>query len=250
LVTLFANILQNPQDSRARSDLKLMNQVVAFLSILCTDDSNSSVRRMLSICAEFERISKVVLDKSDRESSSRRGKRKQQDPAAESTQTSPAAMMTPHMVTTPIPSQPGNIPNVFSPPSALMKNFNSYEQTSPGMNFISPRASASPMPASSPVAFNFSVPSASGMALNGSGMPSQSIENPGLDPFSTGGSYQHPFVPQDLWQMPMTLEWDWAEMTSGFGGMEGVVGAVGSMRSETSPMPQSNGHSGGGAGRP
>lgn len=26
-----------------------------------------------------------------------------------------------------------------------------------------------------------------------------------------GGPFQQPFVPQDLWQMPMTLEWDWAE---------------------------------------
>jgi hypothetical protein len=26
-----------------------------------------------------------------------------------------------------------------------------------------------------------------------------------------GGSFQQPFVPQDLWQMPMTLEWDWAD---------------------------------------
>jgi hypothetical protein len=27
------------------------------------------------------------------------------------------------------------------------------------------------------------------------------------------GSFQQPFVPQDLWQMPMTLEWDWADIT-------------------------------------
>src|ERR1700760_3966503 len=85
LVTLFANILQNPQDSRARSDLKLMNHVVQFLTMLCTDESNGAVRRMLSICSEFERISKVVLDKSDGDSSSRR-KRKPQD---ESKQHSP-----------------------------------------------------------------------------------------------------------------------------------------------------------------
>ena len=26
------------------------------------------------------------------------------------------------------------------------------------------------------------------------------------------GSFQQPFVPQDLWQMPMTLEWDWADV--------------------------------------
>src|ERR1700760_348138 len=94
LVTLFANILQNPQDSRARSDLKLMNHVVTFLSMLAADESNSAVRRMLNICSEFERISQIVLDKSDRESSSRR-KRKQQDP--DSKQTSPIPMVTPHM---------------------------------------------------------------------------------------------------------------------------------------------------------
>jgi hypothetical protein len=27
-------------------------------------------------------------------------------------------------------------------------------------------------------------------------------------------------VPQDLWKMPMTLEWDWADMTGGFNGYE------------------------------
>jgi hypothetical protein len=120
LVTLFANILQNPQDSRARSDLKLMNHVVAFLSSLCTDENTSAVRRMLNICSEFERISQVVLDKSDRESSSRRGKRKQQDTG--SNQTSPVPMLTPQMTaSTPVANQPGNVPNVYSPPSALLK---------------------------------------------------------------------------------------------------------------------------------
>ena len=35
------------------------------------------------------------------------------------------------------------------------------------------------------------------------------------------GSFQQPFVPQDLWQMPMTLEWDWADMTGvGDSGLE------------------------------
>ncbi|KAI7129804.1 hypothetical protein KC324_g17143 [Hortaea werneckii] len=33
----------------------------------------------------------------------------------------------------------------------------------------------------------------------------------GQDLGGIGGSFQQPFVPQDLWQMPMTLEWDWAE---------------------------------------
>jgi hypothetical protein len=78
LVTLFANILQNPQDTRSRSDLKLMNLVVNFLSMLSGDERNGSVKRMLHVCAEFERIAKIALDKADRENASRR-KRKQGD---------------------------------------------------------------------------------------------------------------------------------------------------------------------------
>jgi hypothetical protein len=35
--------------------------------------------------------------------------------------------------------------------------------------------------------------------------------NAGVDMAGGQGSFQQPFVPQDLWQMPMTLEWDWAE---------------------------------------
>jgi len=27
-------------------------------------------------------------------------------------------------------------------------------------------------------------------------------------------------VPQDLWKMPMTLEWDWADMTGGYSSYE------------------------------
>jgi hypothetical protein len=96
-----------------------MNHVVTFLSTLCNDEANSAVRRMLNICSEFERISRVVLDKSDRESVSRR-KRKQQEP--DSNQTSPAAMVTPQMAAaTPVASQAGNVPRVYSPPSALLQ---------------------------------------------------------------------------------------------------------------------------------
>lgn len=78
LVTLFANVLQNPQDTRSRSDLKLMKLVVNFLSMLKNEQGNGSVKRMLNICAEFERIATIVLDKTDRDHASRR-KRKQGD---------------------------------------------------------------------------------------------------------------------------------------------------------------------------
>lgn len=47
-----------------------------------------------------------------------------------------------------------------------------------------------------------------------------------------GGSFQQPFVPQDLWQMPMTLEWDWADVLNtnsafNFDDMGGLGGDAG-----------------------
>jgi hypothetical protein len=94
----------------------------------------------------------------------------------------------------------------------------------PQQPFLSPRESTSPMassPASNPAAlgvstpFNFNIQSPNGMPMGmPAGMPvSPGLPSPGVDPFSLGQSFQHPFVPQDLWQMPMTLEWDWADMT-------------------------------------
>jgi hypothetical protein len=32
-------------------------------------------------------------------------------------------------------------------------------------------------------------------------------------PSMAGNSFEQPFVPQDLWQMPMTFGWDWADVT-------------------------------------
>jgi hypothetical protein len=121
--------------------------------------------------------------------------------------------------------------------------------------FLSPRNAGTPLGASGsspisnpsstahPSSFSFAVPSASGMASQMSGVEGMSngisagtagaaqLEPSGLpDPFTLGTSFQHPFLPQDLWQMPMTLEWDWADMTSGFGGMESSFEANGVLR--------------------
>jgi hypothetical protein len=42
-----------------------------------------------------------------------------------------------------------------------------------------------------------------------------------------GNMFSGPFVPQDLWQMPMTLEWDWADMTGGYSAFEDPAAASG-----------------------
>jgi hypothetical protein len=212
LVTLFANILQNPQDPRARSDVKLMNLVVNFLSMLVSDEENGSVKRMLGVCAEFERIAKVVLDKTEKETHSRR-KRK---PPAEDVN---------------IDGAPTQNNNHSSP--AKQQDLNKMAHVSAA---FTPSMSGMPNPLFSPTAMNANVysppqmmsgpPIMPGYDANLSDMmtpPSvigngymEGQENPSnlASPFNAG-SFQQPFVPQDLWQMPMTLEWDWADMTSG-----------------------------------
>lgn len=205
LVTLFANILQNPQDARARADIKLMNQVVNFLSMLSTDEENGGVRRMLGVCSEFERIAKVVLDKADKESHSRR-KRKNNEEKEEakarqpSLQPQAAALSTPGTASTPA--------SVFTP------NFNNdglAQPFNPNPNGFTP-----PTNADIPLMPDYSSGDFTNMLTpNTLGPPFQEIpqfSNSDGSPLNMG-SFQQPFVPQDLWQMPMTLEWDWADMT-------------------------------------
>lgn len=79
LVTLFANVIQNPQDPRGRSDLQLINTIVEFLTTVVhvehADEAkmtSDDVQRMLMICGEFRRIAASVLDKAERDSSVRR----------------------------------------------------------------------------------------------------------------------------------------------------------------------------------
>ncbi|KAI1325347.1 N-terminal binuclear Zn cluster-containing protein [Xylariaceae sp. FL0255] len=74
LVTLFGNILQNPNDPRARSDTRLMSLVVTFMCTLGQEAETGGVHRMLGMCAEFERIAKVVIDKAGKDASRKRRK--------------------------------------------------------------------------------------------------------------------------------------------------------------------------------
>lgn len=284
LVTLFANILQNPQDARARGDLRLMSSVCSFLTMLERDaaESNGNVRRMLAVCSEFERIAKVVLDKAERDMRGR-GKRKQAEREREkdrkdansivagleegktiemmqvetqasyrrpvqtpslrrsmesSQHASPASWShspaagsnagpkTPgttssgyetgtHQQQHPIPNSSGqwNSPAQYAASNGVAANM-PYQQQDAGANFQSPpRVPGFSQPGMAgdanfnPATTSFSPQNATmGLDINGG------IEfNTGLDMAGGQASFQQPFVPQDLWQMPMTLEWDWAE---------------------------------------
>lgn len=204
LVTLFANILQNPQDPRATSDLTQIHAVVEFLRSLLDldhiDDStmkfeDGSVNRMLVVCGEFERIARVVLDKAEKESLSKR-KRKTDDSSR--------------------PSRPEQRARVAE--SRSKKNNNN---TAPPSTSAGTEASTNSMPpdidiSSQMFGGDLSQPFPPANSLSwfndiGSAPSTPSIEH--NMPLLTGNSFEQPFVPQDLWQMPMTFEWDWADVS-------------------------------------
>jgi hypothetical protein len=217
LVTLFGNILQNPQDPRARSDIRLMNLVVIFLSMLVQEEENGGVKRMLGVCSEFERIAKVVVDKAEKETSSRRKRKGHEDHAAKSAHSSRPA----------IPNTPSMPPNSFSPPATFSGTPSGMTTNVLEQPMFSPPLNGS-MSGSMSGSVNGSSPGWVPDASFGDG-PDYGGANGGMTPFAEIQGYsnnnvnsplnmnifQQPFVPQDLWQMPMTLEWDWADMTGG-----------------------------------
>jgi len=248
LVTLFGNILQNPLDPRARSDTRLMNVVVTFLSMLGHEAETGGVHRMLGVCSEFERIAKVVIDKVEKEHSSRR-KRKINDPAPSSKPTTnmasnesntdgqspsfnpnPPPVHTPRPVTatsaTPQP-HPGSTNGHLSPP------MNNHQSPPNGYNSIATTLSQSSSPGMAPTGWgnDFTADGGNSMEaldytsfadLTGFGSIGN-IDTAGIGqggalqspPLGGPGVYQQPMLPQDLFSLPMTLDWDWAEMSGG-----------------------------------
>ena len=199
-----------------------MNQVVNFLSLLSSDEETpGGVRPMLRICAEFERIAKVVLDKSEKESHSRRKRKSNKDAEDHLPLPFPEKRPPPR---TPEPTNAPTPASIFTP--GFGSDLNSTPFNPSLNNFSSPSSNNEnlpPMPDYMPGPGDFPNMITS---VNG-GLTDFSD----LSQFGTGGvgsplnmgSFQQPFVPQDLWQMPMTLEWDWADM-AGNGPLPSVNG--------------------------
>ena len=170
---------------------------------------------MLGVCSEFERIAKVVLDKAEKESHSKRKRKPAKDGEQESTtQQIPAKR--------PLPFTPEtNSTSLSTPPNAYAQgptsDFSS-QSFSPALN------GAFPSPNSNP-STNGVAPTIGDFMPGPGDFPNVMTPGGGLGDFDMAqfgsggdgsplnvGSFQQPFVPQDLWQMPMTLEWDWADM--------------------------------------
>lgn len=193
--------------------------VVTFLSMLGQEAEQGGVHRMLGICAEFERIAKAVIEKAEKDQSSRR-KRKNQD----TTRSSP----NPTTKTTPVPGSSNQTPRQSTgaeatPPmsgSSIGDRRSSQAQLSPPQNgdhrssFSMNTPMNDPSPAGSagwPQEFPVPQPGQNGdfdSFMNGNG----SMQSP---PGPPAGGFQQPLLPQDLFSLPMNLDWSWAEMTTG-----------------------------------
>lgn len=213
LVTLFGNILQNPVDPRAKSDTRLMNTVVTFLSMLGQEAEQGGVHRMLGICSEFERIAKAVIEKAEKEQSSRR-KRKTQDTSSRP----PASYTTASSTTTP----PSNFSAAQTPRAA-----NAMSTTPPGTvgdknNHMSPsqrpdRGSPFSIPGSVNDGSPPNWPQEFGVPPSGNGDYDSFHFGPDMHspPVPHQGMFQQPVLPHDLFSLPMNLDFTFAEMSGG-----------------------------------
>lgn len=211
LVTLFGNILQNPLDVRAKSDTRLMGLVVTFLSMLGQEAEQGGVHRMLGVCSEFVRIAKLVIEKAEKDQSFRR-KRKTDGKLKKNTDTSEV----------PIPTTLEEL----SPPVRTQRS-----------------SSWGPVAATSPKDDHRSPSSATGNGVPNNDyqdfqqqaqqfqqqqqQQQQPPQNGDFDSFDDLGfpgdpsampmapPFHQPLLPQDLFALPMTLDWNWAEMSGG-----------------------------------
>lgn len=243
LMTLFANILNNPLDPRAKSDVRLINLVVTFLSMLGQEAEQGGVHRMLGVCAEFERIAKSVIEKAEKDQASRR-KRKNHDATSAATTASSTRPNTNSPAITKnqaVPQTPRPVPGATTTARPTTTPSNSESTNS---NNLSPPlmgnehgVSYSPMTGGSVSGRSPSMTSSAGWPQNGdfdsfaelTGFPSS--DSP---PMNMGQGFQQPLLPPDLFSLPMTLDWNWAELSGGayptvengnFG--EGMVGQDG-----------------------
>lgn len=210
-----------------------MNLVVNFLSMLASEEENGAVKRMLGVCAEFERIAKVVLDKADRETNSKRKRKVVPEEEIRNVQTLQAIVTGTPPKSARTQAQPQ--PNMTASPNSFTPSVNGAANS---QNFGTPNGAVFTPPSdfSNGVPFtpNFEADFADMLAAQNGMDPTmgQQMPNNLASPLNLG-AFQQPFVPQDLWQMPMTLEWDWADMTNtGYPSYEHPDGAHAGMPSQ------------------
>lgn len=237
LVTLFGNILQNPLDQRAKSDVRLMNLVVTFLSMLGQEAEQGGVHRMLGICSEFCRIAQRVIEKAEKEQSSRRKRKAADTPGSTDARNQSSSPNTAATAKSMTPASSTQTPQHTSTGATTTPQTSVHDTLTP--EFAAARASIHK-------AANKATPSGSSPSVDSMGwtqdyrMPQDIEFEPFNDltgfggdmqspPVPNGRGFPQPVLPQDLFSLSMSLDWNWVEMSGGvyptvengnFGGLE------------------------------
>ncbi|TGZ79134.1 hypothetical protein EX30DRAFT_309201 [Ascodesmis nigricans] len=227
LVTLFANVIQNPQDPRGRSDLHLIDTIIDFLTAVIKVDHvdeakmSDDVDRMLIVCGEFRRIAERVLEKAERDNTSRRKRKFNGDTPLTARPSSNASSHTkkipttdPSTSTASAPSDPRErIPNGVNPQQVF--NGTLEQPLTPGTSL-----SWAPDTIQTPNSIPPFSPDTNGTLANPAPLLPPSTHQhtfTDLQSPTTGivPTFDQPFIPQDMWQMPMTFDWDWDTFMGG-----------------------------------
>ena len=194
-LALCANIYQNPEDSKAKLDLKLVKIVTNFLSLLRNDETGESARHVLDICAEFERLAQRTV------------KNVQEKQVHKQTPSSYSASN--HQAT---PTSTSDTTNGFPPD---LKPLISREEglgngipiESSGYSAFGAAQSSKQMQSSLPFGRDTGYVS----QPIGTGTEEMNFNDSTILLDFTGAA-----SPSDFWQLPMPLEWNWAGMTANY----------------------------------
>lgn len=217
-----------------------MGVVVGFLSMLGSDEEHGGVKRMLGICTEFERIAKVVVDKAEKDTTTRKKRKPAEDKTTKTNTAAPRGAEMSNMNRQPSVMGPNLYPQPHLAPQhgpMPMPDHMSPVQNGGMHSSVSPQAMSNQYygnePQQQPPHLDYNHPdyrSPTGMTpyadIQAYSQANASNAYSNSSPLMNMNAFARPFVPQDLWQMPMALEWDWAEMTAGAydGGAYGVGG--------------------------
>ena len=199
---------------------------------------------MLGVCSEFERIAKVVIDKAEKDNSMRR-KRKGPDTSSSSTTAAKAATTPASKSGASASVQQTSRPTTANSATPQPNHAHANEHLSPSMrheDHVSRQASYSPMaepmshdasPAMDHTGWsNDGAGDGNAGGMDGNNFPSfadltgfgnigglngfhdgpAGLQSP---PSGTNGPFTQPVLPPDVFTLPMTLDWDWAEMSGG-----------------------------------
>lgn len=174
-----------------------MGLVVTFLSMLGQEAEQGGVHRMLGVCSEFVRIAKLVIERAEKDQTSRRKRKNGESKPSKSNNSKQ-----------PLDTSEVPIPTTIEELSPPIRNGRSASWGPVAATSPTEKKSPPPQPENNWNNQEFQVPQNGEFDsfVNLGTMPPQMAYAP---------QFTQPVLPQDLFALPMTLDWNWAEMSGG-----------------------------------